>query len=65
MKRIIVDGAFGQIGVELVRKLRKEYGSSNVLASSIRDKGAEQFGEGPFELGNSSHKILYLILFSL
>lgn len=50
MKRIIVDGAFGQIGVELVRKLRKEYGSSKVLASSIRDKGAEQFGEGPFEL---------------
>lgn len=50
MKRIIVDGAFGQIGVELVRKLRKEYGSANVLASSIRDKGSEQFGEGPFEL---------------
>ncbi len=50
MDRIIVDGAFGQIGVELVRRLRKEYGSSNVLASSIRDKGAEQFGEGPFEL---------------
>ncbi|MCF7935178.1 MAG: NAD-dependent epimerase/dehydratase family protein [Synergistales bacterium] len=49
MKRILVDGAFGQIGVELVRRLREVYGASGVLATSIRDKGID-LGDGPFAL---------------
>lgn len=46
MKRIIVTGALGQIGSELVRKLRMLYGKNNVLATDIREE--EQ--DGPFEV---------------
>ena len=34
MKRILVTGAAGQIGSELVPELRKIYGSDNVVAAS-------------------------------
>lgn len=37
MKRILVTGALGQIGSELVVKLRKLYGEENVLATDIRE----------------------------
>ncbi len=47
MKRIIVTGALGQIGSELVGKLRGLYGSENVLATDIRPSENQ---EGPFEL---------------
>ncbi|MCF4152694.1 UDP-glucose 4-epimerase, partial [Dethiosulfovibrio sp. F2B] len=33
MKRIVVTGGLGQIGTELIRRLRKEYGSDCVLAT--------------------------------
>ncbi|HLR52855.1 MAG TPA: L-threonine 3-dehydrogenase [Candidatus Avamphibacillus sp.] len=46
MKRILITGAFGQIGSELVTKLRELYGNSNVIATDIKDKTTE----GPFEL---------------
>ena len=36
MKRIIVTGALGQIGSELITKLRKEYGQDAVVATDIR-----------------------------
>ena len=36
MKKIIVTGALGQIGSELITKLRSEYGVENVLATDIR-----------------------------
>lgn len=47
MKRIIVTGALGQIGSELVVKLRDTYGQDAVLATDIRkiDNSA-----GPFEM---------------
>ena len=36
MKRVIVTGCLGQIGSELVARLRKELGTANVLATDIR-----------------------------
>ncbi|MFC5589232.1 L-threonine 3-dehydrogenase [Sporosarcina soli] len=47
MKKIMVTGALGQIGSELVAKLRAEYGSNNVLATDIRVSDNRE--EGPFE----------------
>lgn len=46
MKRILVTGALGQIGSELVGKLRDIYGEDNVLATDIR----EEHSYGPFEV---------------
>ena len=48
MKRVIVTGALGQIGSELITKLRSEYGAENILATDIRDSNGET--EGPFEV---------------
>ncbi|BDH60536.1 L-threonine 3-dehydrogenase [Lysinibacillus sp. PLM2] len=47
MKRILVTGALGQIGSELVVKLRKLYGEENVLATDIREP---EEGEGLFQV---------------
>lgn len=46
MKRIMITGASGQIGSELVAKLRKEYGTENVLATDIKESANQS---GPFE----------------
>ncbi|MFC3041228.1 L-threonine 3-dehydrogenase [Virgibacillus xinjiangensis] len=48
MKKILVTGAAGQIGSELVQKLRRTYGEANVLATDIREP-VEGIGDGPFE----------------
>ncbi len=47
LKKILVTGALGQIGAELVAALRERYGAENVVASDIRvpHKG----NTGPFE----------------
>ena len=37
MKRIVITGALGQIGTELVLKCRQLYGKNNVLATDIRE----------------------------
>lgn len=47
MKKIIVTGALGQIGSELVGKLRNLYGKDNVLATDIRSSSDS---DGPFEV---------------
>jgi nucleoside-diphosphate-sugar epimerase len=49
-RRILVTGALGQIGSELVPALRERYGAEQVVASDIRmmAKG-ELFAHGPFE----------------
>ncbi len=50
MKRILVTGALGQIGSELVSALRGRYGADNVVASDIKVVRAEELGgDGPFE----------------
>ena len=48
MERILVIGACGQIGVELVLALREKYGPKNVLASDIREESPLIKGTGPF-----------------
>lgn len=50
MKRILVTGASGQIGIELVPYLRKIYGDGNVLATARRQVPGIVSEGGPFEL---------------
>ncbi|MFA1643077.1 L-threonine 3-dehydrogenase [Chryseomicrobium imtechense] len=50
MKKIMITGALGQIGSELITKLRKEYGTENVLATDIRHIDSPIVEEGPFEI---------------
>ncbi|MEG0259283.1 MAG: L-threonine 3-dehydrogenase [Lysinibacillus sp.] len=59
MEKIMVTGALGQIGSELVEKLRSVYGEDNVLATDIRKF---ENTKGPFEVldvtdGNKMHKL--------
>lgn len=37
MEKILVTGALGQIGSELVRELSKRYGKCNIISSDVRD----------------------------
>lgn len=47
MEKILVIGAAGQIGSELVTALRRLHGNENVFATDIRDVGADMETEGP------------------
>ncbi|AOV08893.1 L-threonine 3-dehydrogenase [Sporosarcina ureilytica] len=62
MKKIMVTGALGQIGSELIMKLRSEYGADNVLATDIRHVMSNVTESGPFEIldvtdAKSMHKV--------
>ncbi|MFO7897036.1 MAG: NAD-dependent epimerase/dehydratase family protein [Candidatus Cloacimonadales bacterium] len=63
MKRILVMGACGQIGSELVVELRKRYGRDNVIASDIRTEIPEEIKAGPYEVLDilDSNKIAVVI----
>lgn len=50
MKRILVTGALGQIGSDLIVKLRQIYGDEAVLATDIRQSQSEAVQSGPFKL---------------
>ncbi len=50
MKRILVTGAGGQIGVELVPYLRSRYGAENVLATARKPLSGPVGEGGPFAL---------------
>jgi len=49
-ENVLVIGACGQLGTELVEELRKLYGDSNVIASDIRKSNEQIFSTGPFEV---------------
>jgi nucleoside-diphosphate-sugar epimerase len=49
MKRVLVTGAAGQIGSELVGALRERYGEGNVVASDIRAAEGSAAEAGPWE----------------
>ena len=50
MRRILVTGALGQIGTELVPALRERYGADRIVASDTRMMPADATAaEGPFE----------------
>lgn len=51
MKRIVVTGAAGQIGTEMVSALRDRYGADAVLATDIRIPDATA-SQGPFALAD-------------
>jgi nucleoside-diphosphate-sugar epimerase len=50
VNRILVTGAGGQIGAELVPILRERYGAANVLATDIRPPAMDVMEAGPFQL---------------
>ena len=57
MKRILVTGAAGQIGSELVMELRGRYGNENVVAMGRKTKPSEKVvNSGPFEWGDVMDK---------
>ena len=56
MRRILVTGALGQIGSELVPALRERFGADRVVASDIRvGPGPDPEAEGPFEHVDCTH----------
>ena len=56
MSRILVTGAFGQIGSELVPALRARYGAERVVASDVRMHSTlEPASDGPFEYVDCVH----------
>lgn len=50
MKKILVTGSLGQIGSELVTKMRSIYGDHNVIATDIRENDSDVVKAGPFEI---------------
>ncbi|MFQ5794808.1 MAG: NAD-dependent epimerase/dehydratase family protein [Candidatus Bipolaricaulia bacterium] len=50
MKKILVTGACGQIGSELVDALRKKYDTACVIATDIIEPTENMLKQGPFEL---------------
>lgn len=50
MKKILVTGALGQIGSELVMHMREHYGADNVIATDIKHSGSAVVESGPFEI---------------
>ncbi len=59
MRRILVTGALGQIGSELVPALRERYGTDAVVASDVRVPSARglaaRTSDGPFEHVDCTH----------
>lgn len=50
MEKILVIGAAGQIGSELVLALRNKFGNENVFATDIKEPPADVLNGGPFQI---------------
>src|ERR1051326_8397866 len=50
MDKVLVTGAAGQIGSELIPALREKYGADRVIASDIRMPASITTSEGPFDV---------------
>ena len=56
-EKILVTGALGQIGSELIPKLREQFGNENVIAVGHRKEPSEEFkNAGPFETADARNK---------
>lgn len=53
MAKILIIGACGQIGTELTKKLRAEFGTNEVIASDVRKGDPAFVASGPFEVVNA------------
>ncbi|MEA3341724.1 MAG: L-threonine 3-dehydrogenase [Chloroflexota bacterium] len=56
MSKILVTGACGQIGSELVPALRERYGGENVVATDIEESNLALRENGPFEFMDVTQK---------
>jgi len=56
MKKVLVIGASGQIGSDLVLELRKRFGADNIIASDIREPMKEVLESGPYVELNAMNK---------
>jgi len=57
MKRMLVTGAFGQIGSELTAELRRRYGKDNVVAAGHKTKPSQEvLNAGPFAFIDTARK---------
>lgn len=56
MKNILVIGATGQIGSDLVPELRKKYGNGNVVAMAHKSQPNEELSAGPVEFADAGNK---------
>ena len=54
--KILIIGSSGQIGTELVLKLRQIHGNNNIIASDIRVGNYEVMKSGPFEIIDATKK---------
>ncbi len=61
MEKILIIGAGGQLGTELVIQLRKKFGTERVIATDIRELTGE-LAEGPCEILNIMEAEEYKIL---
>lgn len=57
MEKIIVTGATGQIGSELVMELRKKYGDQQVVAVGHSKQITGELSVGPFEIVDVTNKV--------
>jgi len=56
-RKILITGALGQIGSELIPALREKYGKDNVIAVGHHKEPTEEFrNSGPFEMADASDK---------
>lgn len=64
MENILVIGAAGQIGSELVVELRKRYGSQQVYATDIKQAPADVVDSGPFEILDvmDSNRLIHFVI---